>query len=268
MTPELHLVAGPSGAGKSTFARHQPDWEHRLHNLDDWARLRGGVRDPDAREQAWQDIVREMLEQMQAGASPIALDHILDSRAIDEVIEPAKVLGYAVHLTVGLPRWSGHLRCQSGSPSATRWTRALAGHDPATVCRLFGRCCGSKPALRSDGPRGQQPAQHEGRRQHCTFPINVGGRRKAGLGGCLLRLACIGWHLTRCVDTSLGGPSCTLADPCFLARLPSVTLRSRCRHNVPMWPARAHSNRNSVQTHSRASLAMSSLSRRPDTVTP
>ena len=133
MTQELHVVTGPSGAGKSTFARQQPDWEHRLYNLDDWARLRGGVGDPDAREQAWQDIVREMLEQMEAEASPIALDHILDSRAIDEVIEPAKALGYAVHLTVVCPDGPGICVARV----ARRQQQGGHGRSPATVRQLF-----------------------------------------------------------------------------------------------------------------------------------
>ena len=49
------------------------------------------------------DLVEDMLAHMESGVSPIALDHILDSRAILEVIEPARALGYSVFLTVVCP---------------------------------------------------------------------------------------------------------------------------------------------------------------------
>ena len=134
MTRALHVVTGPSGAGKSTFCRQQVDWEHRLYNLDDWARLRGGVGDPAVREAAWQEIVRELGAQMDAGTSLLALDHILDTRAVEEVIVPAKARSYTVHLTVVCP----------ASPDvciervARREREGGHGRSPATIRQLYG----------------------------------------------------------------------------------------------------------------------------------
>ena len=134
MTPAFHVVTGPSGAGKSTFCRQQVDWEHRLYNLDDWARLRGGVADPAVREKAWQEIVRELSAQMDGGTSPLALDHILDTRAVEEVIVPAKARDYTLRLTVVCP----------ATPDvciervARREREGGHGRSPATVRQLYG----------------------------------------------------------------------------------------------------------------------------------
>ena len=128
----LHVVTGPSGAGKSSFCKQQADWEHRLYNLD-WARLRGGVHDSAARERAWREIVGELRGQMEAEASPIALDHILDTGAIEEVIEPARAYGYRVHLTIVCP----------GGPDiciarvARRRREGGHGRSPATIRQLY-----------------------------------------------------------------------------------------------------------------------------------
>ena len=103
MKPVLHVVTGPSGAGKSAYCRQQPDWEFCLYNLDDRARLRGEVGDAHVREQAWGQIVSEMRTGLERGQTPIVLDHILDTRAITEILEPAKALGYALSLNVVCP---------------------------------------------------------------------------------------------------------------------------------------------------------------------
>ncbi|MDE0061757.1 MAG: AAA family ATPase [Gammaproteobacteria bacterium] len=103
MTEILHIVTGPSGSGKSEFCKQQTDWEYRLYNLDDWARSHGDVEDPRVRESGWRAIVNQLHADMRDGLSPIALDHILDSRAIDEVVEPARGYGYEVCLTVVCP---------------------------------------------------------------------------------------------------------------------------------------------------------------------
>ena len=134
MTLAFHVVTGPSGAGKSTFCRQQIDFEHRLYNLDDWARLRGNVNDPVVREMAWQEIVRGLRTEMKVGTSPLALDHILDARAVEEVIVPAKERGYTLHLTVVCP----------ASPDvcvervASREREGGHGRSPATIRQLFG----------------------------------------------------------------------------------------------------------------------------------
>ena len=96
----FNAVTGPSGAGKSAFCKQQPDWEHRLYNLDDWARKQGEVDNPAVREDAWETLLERLVSDMREGISPITLDHVFESRTIDEVVRPAKSLGYLIRLWV------------------------------------------------------------------------------------------------------------------------------------------------------------------------
>ena len=99
----LNAVTGPSGAGKSAFCKQQPDWEHRLYNLDDWARKQGEVDSPTVRDSAWESLLERLVSDMREGGSPITLDHVFESRTIDEVVQPAKSFGYQVRLWVICP---------------------------------------------------------------------------------------------------------------------------------------------------------------------
>ena len=99
----FNAITGPSGAGKSAFCRQQPDWEHRLYNLDDWARIQGEIDNPTVRESAWESLLERLLSDMDEGLSPIALDHIFESSAIDEVVRPAKAHGYRIRSWVICP---------------------------------------------------------------------------------------------------------------------------------------------------------------------
>ena len=103
MSRIFNAVTGPSGAGKSAFCRQQTDWEHRLYNLDEWAAKHGEVNEAAVRENAWTDLLGRLLADMHTGFSPITLDHVFDSRTIDEVVSPAKQLGYGVVLWVICP---------------------------------------------------------------------------------------------------------------------------------------------------------------------
>ena len=103
MSRIFNAVTGPSGAGKSAFCKLQPDWEHHLYNLDDWARRQGEVDDPVVRESAWDALLERLASVMHKGCSPITLDHVFEVRAIDEVVRPAKALGYQVWLWVICP---------------------------------------------------------------------------------------------------------------------------------------------------------------------
>lgn len=129
----LHVVTGPSGAGKSAYCRQQPDWEFSLYNLDDRARLRRGVGDAHVREQAWGEIVSEIRADIERRKTPIVLDHILDTKAIKEILEPAKALGYALYL---------HVVCPGNSEACVerierRKTIGGHGRSPHTVRQLY-----------------------------------------------------------------------------------------------------------------------------------
>lgn len=102
----FNAVTGPSGAGKSAFCKQQPDWEYGLYNLDDWARKQGEVDSPGVRETAWESLLERLLSDMGERSSPMALDHIFESRTIDEVVRPAKALGYHIRLWVICPHSS------------------------------------------------------------------------------------------------------------------------------------------------------------------
>lgn len=103
MSRIFNAVTGPSGAGKSAFCKQQPDWEHRLYNLDDWARKQGEVDNPAVREDAWETLLERLVSDMREGNSPITLDHVFESRTIDEVVRPAKSFGYLICLWVICP---------------------------------------------------------------------------------------------------------------------------------------------------------------------
>ena len=103
MSRIFNAVTGPSGAGKSAFCIQQPDWEHRLHNLDDWARKQGEVDNPAVRESAWETLLERLVSDMREGISPITLDHVFESRTIDEVVRPAKSFGYLIRSWVICP---------------------------------------------------------------------------------------------------------------------------------------------------------------------
>ena len=103
MSRIFNAVTGPSGAGKSAFCRQQTDWEHRLYNRDDWAVKHGEVDEPAVRENAWEALLRHLLADLRDGSSPITLDHVFDSRTIDEAVVPAKQFGYRVRQWVVCP---------------------------------------------------------------------------------------------------------------------------------------------------------------------
>lgn len=101
MTRRLVAVTGPSGAGKSTFCRRQDDWVDRLHNLDDWVRRgRGDVDDPVVRESAWGEVLAKLHQNIREGTTPLVIDHVFDTAAVDALIVPAKEHGYEVHTWV------------------------------------------------------------------------------------------------------------------------------------------------------------------------
>ena len=103
MSRVFNAVTGPSGAGKSAFCKQQLDWEHRLYNLDDWARRLGDVDNPAVRESAWETLLERLVSDMREGNSPITLDHVFESRTINEVVRPAKSFGYLIRLWVICP---------------------------------------------------------------------------------------------------------------------------------------------------------------------
>ena len=65
--------------------------------------MQGEVDSPAVRENAWEALLERLVSDMRKGHSPITLDHVFDSRTIDEVVRPAKALGYRVRLWVICP---------------------------------------------------------------------------------------------------------------------------------------------------------------------
>ena len=99
----LNIVTGPSGAGKSSFCRDQPDWQYNLHNLDETVRLNFGpdfIDDASMRDAAWQQMVVAILADIQAGRTPVTIDHVFDSEAIDALLGQARAAGYTVRTWV------------------------------------------------------------------------------------------------------------------------------------------------------------------------
>ena len=103
MSKRFYLVTGPSGGGKSEYSRQQIDWQHRLYNLDDWARTRGSTEDPDVRESAWTALLADLYRNLSAGGTPIALDHVADASCMDDIVNPVKQRGYEIDLFVICP---------------------------------------------------------------------------------------------------------------------------------------------------------------------
>ena len=134
MSRIFNAVTGPSGAGKSAFCRQQPDWEHHLYNLDDWARRRGGVDDPAVREGTWSELLQRLFSDMRAGFSPITLDHVFESGTLDEILLPAKKLDYRVLLWVVCPN-SPHICVER---VRKRKNEGGHGRSARTILELYG----------------------------------------------------------------------------------------------------------------------------------
>ncbi len=72
----LNLITGPSGAGKTVYCKGQPDWDHCLLNLDDFARALGAVDDHAVRERAWPRLLTEADRRMRAGRPIVCIDTV------------------------------------------------------------------------------------------------------------------------------------------------------------------------------------------------
>lgn len=133
--PHIDIVTGPSGAGKSTFVSFQQDWTN-VWNLDDLERSSGN------RDAALRRMDRGIRDDLQH-RRPLVIDHIVDSEALEQWIEPARKAGYSMHawlLSGDNPRI--HVR-------RVRQRRAEGGHGaPDQVVRaLHDQALGSFGAL-------------------------------------------------------------------------------------------------------------------------
>ena len=72
----LNLITGPSGAGKTVFCKGQPDWDHCLLNLDDFARALGAVDDHAVRVRAWTTLLTKADQRMGAGRPMVCIDTV------------------------------------------------------------------------------------------------------------------------------------------------------------------------------------------------
>ena len=74
----LNLITGPSGAGKTVYCKGQPDWDHCLLNLDDFARALGAVDDHAVRAKAWTTLLTKADRRMRAGRPMICIDTVFN----------------------------------------------------------------------------------------------------------------------------------------------------------------------------------------------
>ena len=84
--PRLEVVSGPSGAGKSTFAAAQRDWAHVV-NIDT---LEAQMGSREAAVAQMHEMVRDHID----GRRSFAIDHVVDSEAVKQWVEPAIRAGY------------------------------------------------------------------------------------------------------------------------------------------------------------------------------
>ena len=137
--PVLNIVTGPSGAGKSEFCRRQPDWANRIYNLDDWQR-----QTPEAdRALAWEALLGRLGEALQAGVTPLILDHVCGADLANEVLPLARQAGYRTHLWVVCPANPGVCvarvalrRAEGGHGRPARDVIALYGDALANASQL------------------------------------------------------------------------------------------------------------------------------------
>ena len=99
----LNVITGPSGAGKSVFCKSQPDWEHCLYNLDDFARTIGDAEDSAIREEAWQALIAALRRRMTARPPTMCVDGVLGQADCAAVAAAAQENGYPVFLWVVAP---------------------------------------------------------------------------------------------------------------------------------------------------------------------
>ena len=81
----LNLITGPSGAGKTVYCKGQPDWDHCLLNLDDFARSLGDVDDHEIRTRAWEALVEKADRRMAFGQPVICIDTVFSESDFADV---------------------------------------------------------------------------------------------------------------------------------------------------------------------------------------
>ena len=131
----LHLVTGPSGSGKTTFCLSQADWVHHRHNMDELSEVLRSAGTIEHKQDAWPFLVRSLQRQLDAGASPVCMDHVFDRSTFSPIATPARRLGYHLCLWVVSP--SSPETCVA----RVQKRRSEGGHGlkNVTVRSLFGR---------------------------------------------------------------------------------------------------------------------------------
>ena len=99
----LNLITGPSGAGKTVFSKGQPDWDHCLLNLDDFARTLGDVDDQAIRVEAWAAMLKEADRRMAEGQPVIAVDTVFSGDDFEDIAAVCDRHGYETALWVLAP---------------------------------------------------------------------------------------------------------------------------------------------------------------------
>lgn len=103
MSKSLNVVTGPSGGGKSVFCNRQPDWEHCLYNLDNFARQFGDVNDYANRDRAWRALIAAVRERMREGVPMLCVDSVLGQAEFAQVLDAGREHGYEPYLWVVSP---------------------------------------------------------------------------------------------------------------------------------------------------------------------
>ena len=99
----LNLITGPSGAGKTVYCKGQPDWDHCLLNLDDFARSLGNVDDHEIRTRAWEALVEKADRRMAFGQPVICIDSVFSESDFEDIDVLRASHGYEVALWVLSP---------------------------------------------------------------------------------------------------------------------------------------------------------------------
>ena len=81
----LNLITGPSGAGKTVFSKGQPDWDHCLLNLHDFAGALGAVDAHAVRVKAWARLLTEADRRMRAGSPMVCIDTVFSESDFEDV---------------------------------------------------------------------------------------------------------------------------------------------------------------------------------------